>query len=866
MPPTLLVPGSLRGDPRAVPINSIITWLRKRMPEFSGPTPTSLSDRVIIAKSETGSGKSTVLPAHVFRLLRDVRAPANEKYLGRSVLCTQPRVLTAMTLARDMAASPHYPDLKLPNLLSAERTAGTVGFQTGPISDSPPQGLIYATAGVLLAQLRAAASDGDFSEIASRFAFIIIDEAHERSLDIDPVLMLLKQFLLHGLAEGGRAARTLPFVILASATISVDVYARYFDLIDPKAPGVPLETNVFHIVGRQHGIEERWPEVGTNDYIAEASRVAAAIHCDNPEDPPGQCDILVFMPGLGETRKVTTALEKARDDGKLDRGGPVVILVINREAVNKETAAFVLVKAPVEMLWKTLAQEEIYTAEAIEGMREKGLTPRRIVVSTVVAETGLTIETLKYVIDGGWQRASENYHPFGVGGLVTRPAPQSRIKQRKGRAGRLFPGVFYPLYTRKVFDALPPQQMPDIVSEGAQSIILDIILGQQIGKSLQLPTTGVAAASQLCFRGEDIDMLDPPPADAFAAAIETTVALGFFNNEAELLGRPPAEERGDAEPDVVGVGYGLTGLGRVAARFGRLSLPMRRLLMAAPLWNCSVGDLATVIGVIQTCGDRGLSSLMDPSARRRAMATEREGGPTLDAAARTVLDRVIPEGASPQLLYKGGAAKKLRALAQDDLVEGLWVFDAYRDALETAFQGDRVLTAMEEWCAERQLDSEALVSIAALRESAIEEMIPAGLNPFWGEEYRLRAVSRDTIASRIQGLKRCFHDAFRLNTLLPQVSERARKKLHVNRFGLTVACPTLTLIGGEGAHVVAPNISIVPYRPQAREGKQAALPLRWSLQAALVSVLDTSSPETRVAPDPDLLSPKDSAPKDSAPK
>jgi HrpA-like RNA helicase len=863
MPPTLLVPGSLRGDPGAVPIDSITTWLRKRMPEFSGPTPTVLSDRVIIAKSETGSGKSTVLPAHVFRLLRDVRAPASQKYLGRSVLCTQPRVLTAMSLARDMAMSPHYPDLKLPNLLSDERIAGTVGFQTGPISDMPQQGLIYATAGVLLAQLRAAASAGDFSEIAARFAFIIIDEAHERSLDIDPVLMLLKQFLLHGLSIGGRPAQMLPFIILASATISVDVYARYFNLIDPKTPGVPLESNVFHIVGRQHGIEERWPEVGTNDYIAEAGRVAAAIHCDNPEDQPAQCDILVFMPGLAETRKVTTALEKARDDGKLDCGGPVVILVINREAVNKETAAFVLVKAPIEMLWKTLAQEEIYSAEAIGAMREKGLTPRRIIVSTVVAETGLTIETLKYVIDGGWQRASESYHPFGVSGLITRPAPQSRIKQRKGRAGRLFPGVFYPLYTRKVFEALPPQQMPDIVTEGAFSIILDIILGQQISKTLSLPTstTGVAAASRLCFRGEDIDMLDPPPADAFATAIELTVALGFFNDEAELLGRPPAEELVDAEPDVLGVGYGLTGLGRVAAQFSRLPLTMRRLLMAAPLWNCAVSDLATVIGVIQSCGDRGLSALLDPAVRRRAMAAEREGGPTLDAAARGAFARVIPEGASPQLLFGSGATKKLRSVAQDDLIEGLWIFDAYRAALETAFQGDRVLAAMEEWCVERHLDSEALVSIAAARETAIEEMIPAGLNPFWGEEYRLRAATRDSLASRIQGLKRCFHDAFRLNTLAPRVSERTRRELHVNRFGLTVACPTLALLGGEGAHVVAPTVSIVPFRPQASEGRPGTLPLRWALQAALVSVLETRSPETRVAPDPDLLSPKDPAPK-----
>ena len=168
MAPTLLVPGSLQGHPATIPVDFLTQWLRMRMVEFGGDVPKQLSDRVIIAKSETGSGKSTVLPAHVFRLLRDPRTPLKQKHVGRSVLCTQPRVLTAMTLARDMSSSPHYPELTLPvGKLGPTGKAiiedgGTVGFQTSPITHKPSRGLIYSTAGVLRAQLRSAAASGDF--------------------------------------------------------------------------------------------------------------------------------------------------------------------------------------------------------------------------------------------------------------------------------------------------------------------------------------------------------------------------------------------------------------------------------------------------------------------------------------------------------------------------------------------------------------------------------------------------------------------------------------------------------------------------------------------------------------------------------
>lgn len=852
MAPTLLQRGSLRGDPASVPVEAITARLRKHMPEFGDRPPVALRDRVFIAKSETGSGKSTVLPAHVFRLLRAASTPARQPYNGRSVMCTQPRVLTAVTLGRDMAASPNYPDLRLPDPLgqSAAERSGTVGYHTMPLTNKPSRGLIYATAGILLTQLRLAASQGDFSAVVRQYAFIIIDEAHERSLDIDSVLMLLKQMLLDGLAAGGDYARQLPIVILASATINVETYARFFDLVD--ARGLPYEDSWFHVVGRQHGIAVRWPAVGTNDYMAAAVAAASAVHRDAPDDPPDQRDVLIFVPGAAETRKIVTALEKARDAGAFDPGGPVLVLPINSEAVNNEGAAFRLLKAGPEALWQAAATLEAYPGPKLEGMRAAGLHPRRVVVSTVIAETGLTIETLKYVIDGGWQRASESYQPYGVQGLVTRPAARSRILQRKGRAGRLFPGVFLPLYTEAVYEALPEQQLPDIVTEGAGPVILDIVLSQQVAKRLRYaavpaadaPPAEVAAA--LCFRAQDLDMLDAPPADAFLAALGLASALGFFAPDAPLLGRPPG---GGRQAAVVGYGPGLTPLGLLAARFPRLPLEHRRLLLGASVWECAVSDLAAIAAVCGACAERGLGSLLS-KAGRRAAATESG----LRKALAPALVAGLRAGAGALGFAAGGNPEAARAFLQDDLIEGLYVFEGFRVAVEASAGLPGLLPDVEAWCEKNGLDYGAMVGLVEAREAALEEMIAAGLNPFWGADKKLVKAAGAEVATRVRALKRCIYDAFRLNELQPRRSARAGRVVHEAGYGLVVKCPSLASFGGEEAVAVAPALTLHPAAPRGGPAAGPA-PLKWDLVAPMVSVLTAAVDAVRVAPMPALVAP-----------
>ena len=161
--PTLLEPGNLI---KVIPIDYLTEWVQSHQMFKSN------SDRVIILKSETGSGKSTVLPAHMMQLYYK----GNSTYHGKSVLCTQPRVLTAQALAHSIINSPHYSTL----------TSSLVGYMTGPASQRPPAGLIYATVQILMFQILKP------EELINLYNIIIIDEAHA-SLII--LISFIKDFL-----------------------------------------------------------------------------------------------------------------------------------------------------------------------------------------------------------------------------------------------------------------------------------------------------------------------------------------------------------------------------------------------------------------------------------------------------------------------------------------------------------------------------------------------------------------------------------------------------------------------------------------------------------------------------------------------
>lgn len=744
--PTLLVPGSLRlapgvppPAPDETPVGYITAWLRARMPEYGGHTA-ALADRILVVRAKTGSGKSTILPVAIFRILRSEKTPARIRFRGAGVICTQPRVLTAIALANDVSSRPWNPDMVL---------GETVGYQTGPVSNRPLSGLIYATAGVLAVQLR----QQEDAEIMGRYRFILVDEAHERSLDSDMTLMLLRNFY-----QRNAGNPRLPFLLLTSATFDPARYAEYFS-VGP--------ANVVEVEGRAYPIETHWPAQGTNNYPAEAVTLVARIHEENPADPPEQADILVFVPGAWEATQIAQGLVKAnkkytREDAPV---GPMLVLVINRDVVVSQTGHYPLVFEAPDRL------------PPVGGRRPV----RRVVVSTVVAETGLTIDTLRYVVDCGWSRTKEAYQPWGARGIITRPAPQSRIEQRKGRAGRLFPGVFYPLYTKNVYDALEAQQLPDIVATGPDEVHIAAIREQQRQKL----RTGHTPE----FRAEDMSLLDPPPPEGFLAANATAVALGFVSPRAPLPDRwPPAALDSLTEPAPAQHsprGYGLTVLGNLAALFARTPMEGIRILFAGYLWGAAASDLVTAVAMFGT-SPADLLTKEEQRAKGRALppgaAALREAlPPYLVSRVGGAVTGPLPPSESEAYYFRA------RLLIADDFAEAILLYDAFARRLDAA-QGD--LRAVAAWCQSVGLSLDALVDVTRRRETVIEEMIIAGLNPYRAAERRLAALPVEEFTDGVVRLKRCLYDGLR-GRLLRYAPDHPDGPGYVTKQGLRVKTPEL---------------------------------------------------------------------------
>jgi hypothetical protein len=741
---------------------------------------------------------------------------------------------------------------------------------------------VYATAGVLAVQLR----QQDDAEIMGRYRFILVDEAHERSLDSDITLMLLRNFYIRNAGN-----ERLPFLLLTSATFDPARYAEYF--------GVSAD-NIIEVAGRSYPITTHWPEQGTNDYATTAAASVISIHESNPDDPPARADIMVFMPGAAEMKVVSDLLWAAnkkyiqsgrRDEPREERhagggragsshagnshaesgragnshaesgragnshaesgraeqatAGPLLILNINREVVIAQTGDFEYLTLPPDEL------------PDIGGQRPA----RRVIVTTIVAETGLTIDTLKYVVDCGWSRTREIYQPWDAEGIITRPAPQNRIEQRRGRAGRLFPGEFYPLYTENVYRALDAQQLPDIITVGPAGVLLALAREQQ----RQRLREGRAPE----FRIEDLTLLDPPPPEAFLAANAAATALGFMSLRASLPAAwPPVmlTQAVSAEPDrgvlAQARGCGLTATGHLGAMFARATMEAVRVLLAGYVWGAAASDLLTAVAMFGTAPE----DLLTAKERRKKVSSSTlpPGADALRVALPQFLAQRTGGGAGAGPLPPTEAEAfyfRARLLIADDFIESILIYDAFARRLD-AEQGS--MATLVEWCQGAGLNFDALIELARKRETIIEEMLLVGLNPFRGDAQRLATLQFGQFTDGMVRLKRCLYDGLRCR-LLKYDGAHAEGPGYFTQQGLRVATPGLftdmmadrlralsvTPADAPTWHpswLVTDQIRLLPARKRPED---KGPPLLYTAVTNLVSVLDGV-----VDPDVDFIAPR----------
>lgn len=491
--PTLYTPGSLR-DPEGrtgieqerlndiVPIDHIIKWISDRK------DLTGLDNRMVVVKAGTSSGKSTALPAEIF--LRLVRY----WFPKRGIICLQPKVITSIKNVHQILQVADY---------RAELKLGVdIGWSTQYDKLKPKKlGILSATIGTLTAIMNSSSD----SEIMDKYSVIMVDETHERGLNTDMAILMLWNFLIRN-ANNSRC----PFVMFMSATFDPIEIIDYFKMA-PGGSNISLLGNFINVTGRAYPIETHWPEsFAYNDgFTAMAAKRTYEICMADINDTEGPQDILIFMPGNMEIMETENAIKKVAVDVYNAGGGMISLLAIDSRAVTSENMS-------VQLLDVDCSEYTVMSPD------KKHVHPRRkVVISTNVAETGLTLNNLKYVIDAGFNRGMEFNPNFNTRTLKTDAAPKSRITQRRGRVGRKSPGHFYPLYTEMTFDAMQDQQFPDIVVDDFGQIIMPVLV-EHTKNQEGLPDMN---------RPIDISkikMLTQPPRASLLNALEKAYKLGMI--------------------------------------------------------------------------------------------------------------------------------------------------------------------------------------------------------------------------------------------------------------------------------------------------------------------------------------------------
>ena len=354
--------------------------------------------QVVIVAGETGSGKSTQLPKLCLELGRGV-----DGLIGH----TQPRRVAARTIAERVADE-----------LGTE--LGTAVGYTVRFTDKVREGTLVKvmTDGILLAEIQR-------DRMLRRYDTIIIDEAHERSLNIDFLLGYLHQLL---------PRRPDLKVIVTSATIDTPRFAAHFG-------GAP----VVEVAGRTYPVEIRYRPIGEapGDQRDQVQAVCDAIDELSGEGPG---DVLVFLSGEREIHDIADTLRR-RDP-----------------AMNPRSAGGALSVLPLYARLSSVEQHRIFEPH----------TGRRVVLSTNVAETSLTVPGVRYVVDAGSARISRYSLRLKVQRLPIEPVSQASANQRSGRCGRVAPGVCIRLYSEADFQSRPPFTEPEILRTNLASVILQM--------------------------------------------------------------------------------------------------------------------------------------------------------------------------------------------------------------------------------------------------------------------------------------------------------------------------------------------------------------------------------------------------------
>ena len=417
---------------------------------------------VVVIVGETACGKSTQIPQYLFE-----NGWCNE---GFQVVCTQPRRIAAQTLAQRVTEEVGDP-----------KVGGTIGYSVRFDQQiSEDTAVLYMTDGMLLreAQLQ--------DPLLARYSVVMVDEAHERNLNTDALLGLLKMI---------RRKRPELRIIVCSATIDAEAFLDFFaprkaakrrrrwdnpDAINSKFD----KGTIISVDGRQHSVDLLYIHSPTSDYIRSTVETALQIFRDEPHGS----GILCFLPSGEDCDQAIRMAQDHLDQHPQDYQKMVLLPLYSSLPYHLQARAF-------------------------QQMQEH---QRRIIFSTNIAETSVTVPRITHVVDCGFAKLPVFDPNTQFNRLMVVPISQASAHQRAGRAGRVQSGQCYRLYTEDFYQAkMETATPPEILRTNLTSFILAL-------KALGVDNI-------LAF-----DLMDLPGVDALSHGLESLFALGAIDEQTQL--------------------------------------------------------------------------------------------------------------------------------------------------------------------------------------------------------------------------------------------------------------------------------------------------------------------------------------------
>ena len=746
--------------------------------------PKGIGDKVMVLKSGTGSGKSTVIPPVFYEKFQE--------RTRKNIAVTQPRVLTAKEIAE--GTPENYPFMKIDVNL---------GFSTGNIKRMPSdKGVIYMTIGTLLQQLINSTDE----EFIRKYSLIVVDEVHDRSVDVDMVLYKLKKIL-----ELQYENPACPLIMLMSATFNPKIFLTYFNC---------PPSNYMEFLGATFPIEANYSKYDIPNYIQYAINKAEELHVKNISDIDENSnfrDILIFVAGAGQVKKILEALhlfnsailskpisevnkyidEKIKNEkigGGDDRHYHIAPIELTSTSFGHAGTEYQNLFSPINDIMVPIYNLDDKGNVNMKSIKKWIKPTRRIIVGTNVAETGVTIETLKYCIDTGFVFSVEFNPDFSSKVMITKNVTQGMALQRKGRVGRKSPGNWYPCYTEKVFKNLDEDQFAEILKTDITPHILNIILTETETQLISTKEVNLDEYKQdkttfmtnyitdqdvytlRCVKPLNfsaIDLLEIPAADSLIYSFEKLYGLGFIDSQ-----------------------YNPTTLGLYSKGFSKITIENIKMILSGYAYGANILDLITITAFITVSKRFFYAKKYKPINVLKPKVDDKEY----------------------EFYY--------RTIIGDQFIEYVLIWDLYSEFLNDMMEGIRKkakknqpyifsVQKIKDWCDERQLQYEGLIMITTVRNELIASIISMGLNPYYNGmalengEYNLLKLLKNNLEDgvvEIKKIKKCILDGYKFNMV---VWDDTSKKYILHHRNIPVQITRNNVLSRMGEDAVQRNANFI---------------------------------------------------------